>query len=453
MATIINASESKFIDEQSFTDETQRLTINGWTGLKAPGSSSILRNIAFGMSLYAPENFSENTMFIPFESKNPYGPNGTSYYYTLDWDMTIYTRELRVAAMDSNPVDVYVYFKGEEGGDTYIFWDKCSLSVVSDDYFPVYTVAPSYTINDSLTKTLTGNSNTVIRYVTDATITFSASAAESAIYGYTVRNGEQTVYKAVLSNPTSIDASAAFIDVESALFTTVVEDSYGYSASSSVQVPNFIEYFYPTCRIKAQAPSATGGSTAVTVDGIAFNQSFGTQFNTINVQCRYRNVSSNTWSNWVTMSVTRNGSEYTATVSVTGLDYQSSYIFEGRVIDVITTVTSTPVYAKTEPIFDWAEEDFNFNVPVNINGTFSINDQTILRHTGTSTNNTVLSASGGHIYIRPGGTSTTDGEVKITPQGNVELKGNLTLTTGDITCNGVTFSKIVEVLQNIGLLD
>lgn len=441
MAMIINASETKFINQQTFNDETTSLTINGWIDLRAPGSSSTLNNIAIGMSLYAPESFAENTMFIPFESMNQYSSD-----YTIYWDISKYTRELRIAATNKSATAVYVYFKGEYAGNSYVFWDKCTLTIVDKNSFPTYTIRPSYTINDLLTKTLTGNSNTIIRYVTGVTISFRATDTD-ALYGYTVRNGKQAVYKAVLHNLITVDASAAFNNVENALFTTLVEDSYGYSSSSSVQVPNFIEYFYPTCSIKTQAPSATGGSTTVTVEGIAFNQSFGAQSNPITAQCRYRNASSDVWSDWVTMSVSRNESEYSASVSVTGLDYQSTYIFEGRVTDAITTITSIPVYTKTEPIFDWGEEDFNFNVPINLNdATFNINGETVLRHTGSSTNNTVLSASGGHIYIRPGGTSDTTGEIKITPQGNIVL-------AGDITVNGVAFSTIVAALQSIGLLD
>ena len=46
----------------------------------------------------------------------------------------------------------------------------------------------------------------------------------------------------------------------------------------------------------------------------------------------------------------------------------------------------------------------------------------VLRHT-TDTNNTVLSASGGHIYLRPRGTSDTTNEAIIYPDGSVNFTG------------------------------
>jgi hypothetical protein len=90
----------------------------------------------------------------------------------------------------------------------------------------------------------------------------------------------------------------------------------------------------------------------------------------------------------------------------------------------LTTTTSEEYVAKVLPVFDWSAEDFNFNVPINLNG------QTILRHNETA-NNLVVSSSGGFIYFRPKGTNDNSIEVKITPQGNIELKG-------DIIINGVS---------------
>ena len=449
MATTINHNERQILKTTSFTDETTTLTIADTSRLANPMYVQTPERLWMGMSIYGPDNFDELTMGLPFEEINLDG-----YGSVVPWDITMHQTAIRQMMGNYSTREIYVYAKGLKYNEYYIHWQKCTVTLINAGALPIYTSGPSYTIDDSLTKTLSGNSNTIIRYVTDVTITFNAEAQkEAAIYGYTVRNGSQTEYKAVLYNPTTVSGSASFTNCDSALFTTVVEDNRGYSANSSVEVPYFIEYFSPTCRIKAQAPSATGGSTAITAEGIAFNGSFGSKTNTITVQCRFRTVNG-TWSSWLTMSATRNGTEYNASTAITGLDYQETYIFEGRIVDQVTTVTSAQVSAKSEPVFDWSEEDFNFNVPVNItDATFNINDETILRHTGATTNNTVLSASGGHIYIRPQGTSEPDGEVKITPQGNVELKGNLILTDSDIIVAGVAFSTIVAKLQSIGLLD
>lgn len=369
MATIVNSTESKFINQQAFTDETAELTINGWTSLTAPGAGRILNSIAFGMSLYGPNDYATNTMVIPFESIDPYDPNGYSYYYTLYWDISKYQRQLRVAVANFTKTDIYVYFKGELNGNTYVFWDKCTLSITSNGALPLYTTSPSYTIMDSTTLNLTGKSDTIIRYVSDVKIAFNAAAQkEGSIYAYTIKNGSQSVNIPVLNNQTTVSASYTFNDCDSPTFYTTVEDSRGYSTNNFAHVPNFIEYFKPTCRVEAQSPSTTGGSTKVTATGIAFNGSFGASVNTIKVYCRFKSSDSSSWSDWFVMSVARTGKNYTATLSIPGLDYLTTYSFEAKVQDSIMVTNSSESQAKAMPVFDWGEEDFRFNVPVNIIG-------------------------------------------------------------------------------------
>ena len=58
-----------------------------------------------------------------------------------------------------------------------------------------------------------------------------------------------------------------------------------------------------------------------------------------------------------------------------------------------------------------------------------MHDETIIRHNETA-NNTVLSASGGHIYLRPSGTNSTSGETIIYPDGSVKFGGIVDLSNG-----------------------
>lgn len=446
---IIDQYEDKFIKTPSFTDETTVLVINDTRYLGEPGYVNEPERLWLGMSLYGPDNFDELTMGLPFVEIDL-----ALWGTRVEWNILEHQVTIRKMLSNLTNSDVYVYAKGLENGIEYIHWHKCNITLLNTGALPIYTVEPNYVVNDSLTKTLAGNSNTIICYVTDVTINFTAEAQKNgAIYGYSIKNGSQTDYEAVLYNPSSVNGSITFTNSDSPTFEVTVEDSRGYSSTSSIEVPNFIEYFFPTCRIKAQTPSATGGATKITAEGIAFNGSFGSKSNTISLQCRYK-TSGGSWSSWYTMTATRSGTGYNASTNITGLDYQSTYIFEGRIIDAITTVTSSQVYARAIPIFDWGEEDFNFNVPVNINNTtLNMNDETILRHTGASTNNTVLSASGGHIYIRPGGTSDTTGEIKISPQGNIEIKGNLTIPDGcDLIINGYSLLDALETLDRMSII-
>ena len=64
-----------------------------------------------------------------------------------------------------------------------------------------------------------------------------------------------------------------------------------------------------------------------------------------------------------------NNNSYTATVNLTGLDYQKTYSIEASIKDTLTSyVYATEKKINTTPVFDWGENDFNFNVPVTMRG-------------------------------------------------------------------------------------
>jgi hypothetical protein len=68
------------------------------------------------------------------------------------------------------------------------------------------------------------------------------------------------------------------------------------------------------------------------------------------------------------MSITKGTNSYTATAKLSGLDYRTTYIFQCRAGDLVTTATTDEIAIKSMPVFDWSEEDFNFNVPVKMSG-------------------------------------------------------------------------------------
>jgi hypothetical protein len=94
------------------------------------------------------------------------------------------------------------------------------------------------------------------------------------------------------------------------------------------------------------------------------------------------------------------------------------------------------------PVFDWSETDFHFNVPIDIDAdNINMHNETIIRH-NKAANNTVLSASGGHIYLRPGGTNNTSGETIIYPDGSLEFGGEVNFAKG-FNIDGYTIGDFV----------
>ena len=57
---------------------------------------------------------------------------------------------------------------------------------------------------------------------------------------------------------------------------------------------------------------------------------------------------------------------YSKTITISNLDYRKSYRVSATVKDAIGTVTSESKTFQAIPIFDWGQNDFNFNVPVSI---------------------------------------------------------------------------------------
>ena len=347
---ILEGKAITFVVNPYFTDETDYLSIDTSTFRDI----YVTKKFKLGMSFYGPDNFSEQTMVVPFTEEISHYTQGSNKYI-YKWDITQYQTAIRSFLDSSTTSEIYIYvISTEHNGTIYRDWQKCFVSISDKDAAPIYTNGPNYTVTDSLSTSLTGNTSTIIRYVSDVSVSFTAEARKgSSMYSYTIKNGSQSVNVPLLNNQTTVSISKDFTDIDSPTFYTTIQDSRNYRTSNFVQASKFIDYFFPTCNIQVE-PSSTGGTTYVYADGQAFNGSFGVSSNTITVQYRYKTASSSSWGSWYSMTVTRDGNNYTASGSVSGLDYRTKYIFQGRIVDKITTVLSSDSVVKSIPVFDCA---------------------------------------------------------------------------------------------------
>lgn len=436
----------------SFTDQTESLLIYGWYNGSSLGT---VLDRWFGISTEPPETFTEDSMNIYWEHEDN---TEKLPYYAGDWPafrwyLGAYQAEIRRMVGSSISKNVYFYTKVLRRKDlveSYVYFYCVLNASIADRSTAPKITATSFEIGDYLTQYL-ANNDTIIKGETKLDIIFSAKAHSGrTLTSYEIRNGNKISRNSLQQNEV-IDFRDSFFNCEATTFYITVTDNYGYSTNSFVQVSTLINYYPPTCNISSQNTSATGGATGIAVNGAAFTGSFGKSSNTINAYCRYKLKEENAqWSGWQSMTVTLGNNTFTATTNLTGLDYRSTYIVEGKVTDKFHTVTSSQIEVLTQPMFDWSETDFNFNIPVaiqgnlDVNGTVNMNEETVLRHTGAITNNTVLSASGGHIYIRPGGTNVTSGEIRITPQGDIVLSGD-----ADITIGGYSLLEMLQWYKDI----
>lgn len=360
--------------------------------------------------------------------------SGTSYTFNL----TEAEREvLRQKAQGSDTVPIYYLIKVvREVGGTVSYGgythelETQSAEFVSATKRNLTIVGCNPTLNPTVkdikleTLALTGDENTFVRYESMAEYAINATASKNAtIVSQSVQCGSKTI---------SNLPQGVIDDVESGTFIFNVIDSRNMGASSSV-FKNLIEYVKPTCyqKVEIQISGETGAQIKVTVSGNYFNGSFGAVNNTLKLEVRYTNDDGD-MGEWTTLTGTPvfNGTTYELEATFTGFNYGKAYVFQCRATDKLNFVESSQYTIRMMPVFDWSENDFNFNVPINIEAEdLNMHGETIIRHSD-STNNTVLSASSGNIYIRPGGTDNTYGETIFYGNGNVKFNGTVTFADG-----------------------
>lgn len=239
-------------------------------------------------------------------------------------------------------------------GNTQIGSTKsCTFTVYAVEENCNPTLSPNIYDSNSVTTALTGNSGVMVKYFSNATFSTGAAARKSATL---------SSQKVVCGNKSATTASGVLNGVESGAFVVSATDSRGYTKSQNV-TKSLVDYVKLTCNMLAQAPD-TDGNTQFGINGDYFNGSFGLQNNTLAVYYRYK-ADGGEYGDWTPTTATLNGNTYTATVSLSGLDYRVKYTFQAKATDKLYTggVLTAEQSVRTIPIFDWGENDFNFNVP------------------------------------------------------------------------------------------
>lgn len=236
---------------------------------------------------------------------------------------------------------------GTQVGDS----KTCTFSAKTSESRNGPTLSPTIATGSD-TQRLTGNSTTVISGYSSVSVTFGAAAQDSATLSS----------KKCVNGSKSRTTDGAFSEVVAKDFVFTATDSRGYSKSVTKSV-TMINYIEPTCALKIQI--GVDGKANINASGKFFNGSFGAVKNALNIQFRYK-VSGGSYSAWTTFSsAAPSGNTWSASHTLTGLDYSKTYYFQARAIDQIPkTATSDEIKAKAMPVFDWGENDFQFNVPM-----------------------------------------------------------------------------------------
>ena len=222
----------------------------------------------------------------------------------------------------------------------------------------------SCTVTDTNAKTLalTGDANTLVRYLSDARVdvvcqTYGGAGIPDESQDVSVQYMGNWYYGTALNFP----------GVQSDTFKLWVRDSRGYTAYGDHRVAGFIPYVRVTNQSVPERLTPTGSTVTLTISGSFYNGSFGAADNAVEVW--YRIAGSQTElakAKWYQLEPELSENGYSAQVTFNDIPYDQTRWVETWVNDKLETVTQTVKIGKGLPVFDWGENDFRFNVPVEL---------------------------------------------------------------------------------------
>lgn len=216
---------------------------------------------------------------------------------------------------------------------------------------------------NAATIALTGDDSVLILHESNALATIQAEAATGAVIKEkSIQNGNEIMlnYNEFL-----------WEDVQSPIFYFGAKDNRNFSAVVKVEAP-YIDYIKPSAIFKGSIITGTGVMN-FKVNGNYYSGSFGLVDNEIFVYYRYKlqGAEDSEYTDWIRLTdidVRAESRSYVVEGAVSGLDYNKAYVFQAHIADALNTVYGADYVAISVPIFDWSNEDFNFNVPVTVMG-------------------------------------------------------------------------------------
>lgn len=209
---------------------------------------------------------------------------------------------------------------------------------------------------DSLSPTLTGGTSKLIRYVSTARATITATAKKSATISKKTVNGQE------------LTSTKDFPAVETGSFAFVATDSRGYTGSETVK-PDFIQYIPLTLTPTVKRLTPTGDTVRVSIKGNFWAGNFGAVENALTLSYQYQVVGGALTEPVPISGAVISGNTYSVTLDVGEIDYREPYLFRFEAKDKAMTLTQDLNLAQGIPVFDWGKKDFRFNVPVEVGGT------------------------------------------------------------------------------------
>ena len=239
------------------------------------------------------------------------------------------------------------------------------------------TLSPTVKNIDSKTLALTGDENKIVQYFNKVEYDVGAFTTSGA----TIKSQNVTC-----GGQSASTMTGTLTNVESNAFKFSATDSRGFTTTETLYA-TMVPYIKLTAKLQLVSMDTTG-TGRVAISGNLFWGSFGRVENQPVVSYRHK-TQGGTWSNWIDVVYNIINDSYYADIEFQGLDYQETYIYQARAADQLMTVETSELVVRCMPVFDWNNDDFQFNVPVTISGNLVVNG-------------TITSASGSGSQSNPG---------------------------------------------------
>jgi len=214
----------------------------------------------------------------------------------------------------------------------------------------VPTVSGTVVDTNAKTIALTGDSSTLVCYLSKPKATLSATAKNSA-----------TIKTIQIDNAWSLVSTTSpytFDTVYNDTFRFKATDSRGYSTTKEVKAPKFILYdpcFFDKVPVVKRIETTSTTATA-TMSGFCFKGSFGSQSNALTVKYRYK-TSGGSYGSYVAITPTWNSDgKFTASVSIPNLSLNETYTIEFVVEDKLTSFPVESVLGQSVGDFRIAKD-------------------------------------------------------------------------------------------------
>lgn len=238
---------------------------------------------------------------------------------------------------------------------------SCSFMVEVDEAACQPSVSGSALDINPYTVELTGDQTVLVKGESIAQCRLQAEAANEAAITHCFING-------ILLEEGN---DSLIVDpVEDSIRFTAT-DSRGFTASV-VSDNRVIPYFIPTGKATAVRTHPTDGSAVLTVEGTCYCGSFGAAENSLTM--RYQIAQQQ----WKTVTVQPAEGKYSLSIALTDMDYTKVYPIKVQISDCLHTLEKNVILKKSVPVFDWGENDFQFHVPVDIEGGLSVSGKPVL---------------------------------------------------------------------------